>query len=79
MKRRLFLILLASILLITGCSYIEHTEGSNTHSSNTENEIIPEDTTSDRKKIKQETNRQTEDKDTESTDINTDGSLDNYP
>lgn len=78
MKRRLFLILLASILLITGCSYIEHTEGSNTHSSNTENEIIPEDTTSDRKKIKQETNRQTEDKDTESTDINTDGSLDNY-
>ncbi|TAH74979.1 MAG: MBL fold metallo-hydrolase [Anaerolineaceae bacterium] len=46
MKRRLLLIFIASILLFTGCSYIEHTKGADPNSDSIINETLTKDTDS---------------------------------
>lgn len=44
MKKRIFGILLATILLLTGCSYIEYTEGADTNKTSHENVTSSDDT-----------------------------------
>lgn len=70
MKRHLLLILLAFVLIFTGCSYIEHTEGADSYPNYGESNILPEDTTPDTKNIALEQNDLTEEDKSLSQDKN---------